>query len=126
MGLCATCKNVDYRAILITSLQQCQDRQEETKNGKPDETEKSLENFKYHDDIFEIQKLARHCTLCKAILKAFEERNVANPELARGLPIILRRSGKGIKVCYDTAEGLTRLCGLEVYINETNGKYYSF
>ena len=126
MGLCATCKNIDYRAILITSLQQCRDRQEATKNGVLDETERSPEKWKHHDDIFEIQKSARDCALCKAIFEAFEEQNIANQELARGLPIILRGSGKGVEVCYDTAEGLIRVCGFEVCMNGPDGKYYSF
>jgi hypothetical protein len=117
---------VDYRALLITSLQQCRDRQEATKNGERDETQKSSKKCKHHDDIFEIQKSARDCTICKAIFEAFEKRNITNREEARGLPIIFRASGNGIVVCYDTTEGLIRLCGFEVYMNEPDGKYYNF
>ena len=126
MGLCTACSNVDYRALLITSLQQCRDRQEATKNGEPYETERSSEKCKHHDDIFEIQKSARDCTLCKTIFEAFENRKVANREDAKGLPIVFCASGNGIQVCYDTAEGLIRLCGLEVYMNGPDGKRYNF
>ena len=126
MGLCTACKNVEYRALLITSLQQCRDRQEATKNGQLDESERSSEKCKHHDDIFEIQKSARDCTLCKTIFEAFEKRNVANREEAKGLPIVFRASGNGIDVCYDTAEGLIRLCSFEVYMNKPDSKYRTF
>ena len=125
MGLCTACSNVDYRALLITSLQKCRDRQEATKNGKPYETGRGLE-CKHHDDIFDVQRSARGCTLCKAIFEAFGERDIANQEEAKSLPIVFCASENGIQVCYDTAEGLINLCRFEAYMNEPDGKRYNF
>jgi hypothetical protein len=126
MGLCTTCKNVEYHILFITNLQQCRDRQEATKNGQPDETPRSSERYKHHDDIFAIQKSARDCIFCKAIFEAFEKRNVANREEAKGLPIVFHASGNGINVCYDTEEGLIQLCSFEVYMNGPDGKCRTF
>ncbi len=79
---------------------------------------------KYHDDIFEIEQSSRDCNICKVIFQAFEKRKVADPEETKGLPIVFRAFGNKIEVCYDTEEGLIKLCGLDVYMNEADGKYY--
>ena len=45
-------------------------------------------------------------------------RKVADPEEARGLPIVFRARNNKIEVCYDTEEGPINLCGLDVCMNE--------
>jgi hypothetical protein len=127
MTLCATCKSVDFRALLIACLQQCRDRQEAI--GERCDAPLSPDNsyrVKYHDDIFEIEKSSGDCNFCKVIFQAFEKREVADAEEARGLPIVFRAIGNKIKVCYDTEEGLIKLCGLDVYMNEADGERYLY
>jgi hypothetical protein len=48
---------------------------------------------------------------------------VADPEEAKGLPIVFRAFGNKIEVCYDTEEGLIKLCCLDVYMDEVDGEY---
>jgi hypothetical protein len=125
MTLCATCKSVDFGTLLTACLQQCRDRQEA--NGEDYDAPLPSDNasrVKHHDDIFEIEKLSGDCNLCNVIFQAFEKRKVADPEEARGLPIVFRAFGNKIEVCYDTEEGLIKLCGLDVYMNEADGKCY--
>jgi hypothetical protein len=121
MTWCATCKSVDFRALLDTCRQQCLDRQE----AKVEYYDAPLPSSKvnHHDDIFEIEKSGRDCNLCKVIFQAFENRKVADPEEARGLPIVFRAFDNKIGVCYDTEEGLIELCSLDVYMGEVDGEY---
>jgi hypothetical protein len=127
MTLCATCKSIDFRPLLIACLQQCRDRQEA--NGEDYDAPLPSDNssrVKHHDDIFEIEKSSGDCNLCKVIFQAFEKRKVADAEEARGLPIVFRASGNKIEVCFDTEEGLIKLCGLDVYMNEADGECYLY
>ncbi|KAH0536321.1 hypothetical protein FGG08_006794 [Glutinoglossum americanum] len=50
----------------------------------------------------------------------FEKRKVADAEDARGLPIVFRAFGNKIEVCFDSEEGLIKLCGLDMYMNEAD------
>ncbi len=125
MTLCATCKGIDFRPLLITCLQQCRDRQEA--NGEDYDAPLPSDNsprVKHYGDIFEIEKSSGDCDLCKVIFQAFEKRKVADTEEVRGLPIIFRTFGNKIEVCYNTEEGLIKLCGLNVYMNEADGECY--
>jgi hypothetical protein len=121
--LCEICKSVDFGPLVLACLQRCRDRQEAYYGdghgwlAGPDDSSW----VKQHDDIFELQKRARDCGLCRVIFQAFEQRKVANREDARGLPIGFRLSGNNIEVCYNSEEGLIRLCGLVLYMNETHG-----
>ena len=127
MTLCATCKNVDFRILLTACLQQCRDRQEANGEGygAPLQSDNSS-RFKHHDDIFEIQKSSGDCNLCKVIFQAFKKRKVGHVEEARGLPIVFRAFDNKVEVCYDTDEGLIKLCGLDVCMNEADGEYYFY
>jgi len=120
-----TCQGVDFRTLLVACLQQCRDRQEA--NGKDYDAPLPSNNsssVKHHDDIFQIEKSSGDCNICKVIFQAFEKRKVADAEEARGLPIVFRAFGNKIEVCYDTEEGLVKLCGLDVYMNEVDGECY--
>jgi len=127
MTLCATCRSVDFRTLLIACLQQCRDRQEAHGEGYgallPSDNSPM---FQRYDDIFEIEKSSGHCDLCKVIFQAFEKGNVADAEEARGLPLVFRALDNKIEVCYDTEEGLIKLCGLDVYMNEVDGNCVTF
>jgi hypothetical protein len=123
MTLCATCNSLDFRTLLIACLQQCRDRQKAS--GEDYDAPLPYDNpprLKHHGDIFEIQKSSGDCNLCRAIFKAFEKRKVADVEEARGLPIVFRAFGNKIEVCYDTEEGLIKLCGLDVYMDKVDGE----
>jgi len=124
MMLCEICKSVDFRSLLIACLQQCQDQQE-AYYGDGDGTLPPPDDsswIKQHDDIFELEKWARDCDLCRVIFQAFEQRKIADTEEARGLPIVLRPFHNKIEVCYNSEEGLIKLCGLDMYMNEANGE----
>ena len=99
MSLCATCRSVDFRTLLIACLQQCRNRQEANGEGYgallPSDNSPM---FQHHDDIFEIEKSSGHCDLCKVIFQAFEKRNVADAEEARGLLIAFRALNNKIEV----------------------------
>jgi hypothetical protein len=124
MTLCATCKSVDFRTLLVTCLQQCRERQEEeANNAECYDNPHPPSRVNHHDDIFEIEKSGRDCNLCKAIFQAFEKRKVADPEEARGLPIVFRALGNKIEVCYDAEEGLIELCWLDVYMDKVDSEY---
>jgi hypothetical protein len=120
MPLCTACERVDFSTLLTACLQQCRDRQANADNF---DTPLLSSRFNHHPDIFEIKISGRHCDLCKVIFKAFEKRKVADPEEARGLPIIIRASSNKIKVCYDAEEGLITLCCLDIYMDEVDGNY---
>lgn len=119
MALCAICKSVDFRTLLIACLQQCRDRQA---NAEDYDAPLSSSRVNLHNDIFEIEKSGSRCNLCKVIFQAFKKRKVADPEDARGLPIVLRAFDNKIEVCYDTEEGFIKLCCLDVYMDEVDGK----
>ena len=123
MTLCATCKCVDFRPFLIACLQQCRDRQEANGEGydTPLSSDKSVK-VKHYNDIFEIEKSSGDCNFCKVLFQAFEKRNVADAEDARGLPIVFRAFDNKIEVCFDAEEGLIELCGLDMYMNEVDGE----
>lgn len=123
MTLCATCKSVDFPTLLNACLQQCRDRQDANGDDDPLLPSDNAFRVKHQDDIFEIEKSSGDCNLCTVIFQAFENRKFADPEEARGLPIVFRAFGNKIEVCYDTEEGLIKLCGLDVYMNENDGKY---
>jgi hypothetical protein len=125
MTLCATCKSVDFRTLIITCLLQCQDRQEAIREGH-DESLQPERTFrvKHHNDIFEIKKSSTNCNLCKFIFQAFEKRKVADVEEARGLPIVFRAFSNKIEACYDAGEELINLSGLDLYMNEVDGENY--
>ena len=127
MTLCTTCKSIDFRPLLIACLQQCRDRQE----ANDEDYDASLlsdnsSRVKHHDDIFKIEKSSGDCNLCKVIFQAFEKRKVTDAEEARGLPIVFRVSGNKIEVCFDTEEGLIKLCSLDVYMNKADGECYLY
>lgn len=129
MPLCATCDSVDVLHLLFICLSQCRDKQEalsdrETHDNRLNNYEGS--EVKHHGDIFEIEKSSKGCDLCKIIFQAFKRTNVQDVEVARGLQIIFRASCNKIEVCYDTdaKEGLIKLCGLDLYMDELDGEYY--
>jgi hypothetical protein len=127
MTLYAKCKSLDFRLLLIACLQQCQDRQEA--NGEDYDAPLLSNNssrVKHYGDIFEIEKSSGDCNFCKVIFQAFEKRKVADAEEARGLLIVFCAFGNNIEVCYDTKEGLIKLCGLDVYMNEADGECYLY
>jgi hypothetical protein len=71
MTLCATCKSIDFRPLLIACLQQCRDRQEA--NGEDYDAPLPFDNssrVKHYDDIFEIEKSSGECNFCKVIFQA--------------------------------------------------------
>ncbi|KAF2803262.1 HET-domain-containing protein [Mytilinidion resinicola] len=125
MALCATCKKVDFRTLLIACLQSCRERQE-THGGDYDDPPPSDNSSKarHHDDIFAIEKSSGSCNLCKVIFQAFEKRGVIDAEEARGLPIIFRAFGNKIEVCFDTEEELIQLCGLDFSMNEADAREF--
>jgi hypothetical protein len=119
MTICATCKGVDFRALLVSCVEQCIHRQEA---DSEDNYEAPPPSHKHHVDIFEIEKSSQDCPLCKIIFQAFRERKVPDVEEARGLPIIVRAWGNTVEVCYDAEEGLIKLCGLNWYMSEDDGE----
>lgn len=125
MNLCEACESVDFRSLLIACVQQCQHRQEayydDGDDGLPASDDLSWQ--KHRDDIFEVEISAQDCALCKAIFQAFEERNVVDPELARGIPLIFRPYENKVDVCYNSDEGLIKLCRFDIYMNEAIGDY---
>jgi hypothetical protein len=121
MTLCATCNSVDFRTLLTTCLQQCRDRQEA--NSEYYDAPLPSSRVNHHDDIFKIEKSGWDCNLCKVIFQAFEKRKIADPEDARGLPIVFRAFNNKIEVCFNTEEGLIELCCLDVYMDEVDGEY---
>jgi hypothetical protein len=123
MALYATCKSVDFCTLLIACLQQCQDRQEAIGEDNPPLPSDNSSTVKHHDDIFEVERSSRDCSLYKVIFQAFEKRNVADTEEARCLPIVFRAFANRIDVYYDAEEGLIKLYGLDMYMNEANGKH---
>jgi hypothetical protein len=129
MPLCATCDSVDVLNLLLICLSQCQDKQKALSDGET--YDNRLNNHegsevKHHSDIFEIEKSSKDCDLCEVIFQAFKRTEVQDGEVARGLQIIFRASCSKIDVCYNTdaREGLIKLCGLNVYMDEPNGEYY--
>ena len=129
MPLCATCDSVDFPNLRNICLSQCRDKQQALSDGE--NYDNRLKNYegseiKHHGDIFEIKKSSKDCGLCDIIFQAFRRINVQDEEVARGLQIIFRASGSKIKACYDTGdkEGLIKLCGLDVYMDEADGEYY--
>lgn len=119
MNLCATCKAIDFRAMIVACLQDCQHRQAA---DSQDYDEVLALPQKHHTDIFQIQASAQACGLCKLIFRAFEERNVANVEDARGIPIIFRSRCNKVEVLYDAPERYIKLCDLDWYMNESDGE----
>ena len=129
MPLCATCDSVDVLKLLLICMSQCRDKQKalsegETYDNRPNNYEGS--EVKHHGDIFEVEKSSKDCDLCEVIFQAFKRTNVQDAEVARGLQIIFRASCNKIEVCYNTnaKEGLIKLCGLDVYMDEPDGEYY--
>ena len=127
MPLCATCDSVDILNLLDICLSQCQDKQEALSEGET--YGNRLKNYegsevKHHGDIFEIEKSSKDCDLCEIIFQAFKRTNVQDVEVARGLQIMFRASCNKIEVCYNTdaREGLIKLCGLDVYMDEPDGE----
>ncbi|KAH0559316.1 hypothetical protein GP486_004171 [Trichoglossum hirsutum] len=128
MTLCATCKRIDFRPLLIACLQQCRDRQEADDGGcdAPLPSDNSARTKQqHHNDIFEIEQSSGDCDFCKLLFQAFEKRKVADAEDARGLPIVFRAFGNKIEVCFDAEEGPIKLCGLDMYMNEADDQYWS-
>ena len=122
--LCEVCKSVDFDSLLIACLQQCQQRQD-AYYGDGDGTLTQPDDsfwFKQHDDIFEVQKWSRDCRLCRLIFQAFEQRQVTDTEVARGLPIVFRPLLNNTMVCYNSEEGLIKICLLDMYMKETHGE----
>jgi hypothetical protein len=129
MPLCATCKSVDFVNLRLICLLQCRDKQTALAEGEIYDTR--LTNYegsvvKHHADIFDIQKSSKDCDLCEVIFQAFKRTNIQDVEVARGLQITFRASYSKIEVCYDTdaKEGLIKLFGLDMYMDETDGEYY--
>jgi len=119
---------MDVLKLLLICLSQCRDKQEALSDGETYDTR--LNNYKgseikHHGDIFEIEKSSKNCDLCEVIFQAFKRTNVQDVEVARGLQIIFRASCSKIEVCYNTGakEGLAKLCGLDVYMDEPEGEY---
>ena len=129
MPLCATCDSVDILKLLLICISQCRDKQKALSDGETYDTRpKNYEGseVKHHGDIFEVEKSSKDCDLCEVIFQAFKRTNVQDAEVARGLQIIFRASCNKIEVCYNTdaKEGLIKLCGLDVYMDEPDGEYY--
>lgn len=120
MALCATCERLDFRTLISACLKQCRNRQASAENY---DAQLASSRVNHHLDIFEIKKSGWHCDLCKVIFKAFQEREVADPEEARGLPIIFRAFSNKIEVCYDAKEGLINLCCLDIYMDKADGDF---
>ncbi|THV48857.1 hypothetical protein BGAL_0224g00190 [Botrytis galanthina] len=124
MPLCTTCDSVDVFNLLLICLSQCRDKQEALYNNEPYDTKENScyerSKVKHHHDIFEIEKSSKNCNLCEVIFKAFKRTNIQDVEVARGLQIIFRVSCTRIEVCYDTKEGLVKLCGLDIYMDESD------
>ena len=125
MNLCKACESVDFHSLLIAILQQCQHRQDayySDGDGTPPASD-DLSLQKHRDDIFDVEAWAQDCALCKVIFEAFEKRNVVDPELARDLPLVFRPDSNRLEVCYNSEQGLIKLCRLDVYMNEAIGGY---
>jgi hypothetical protein len=120
---------VDILSLLIICLSQCRDKQQALSDGKTyDNRLNNCEGseVKHHGDIFEIEESSKDCDLCDIIFQAFKRTNVQDIEVARGLQIMFRTSCSKIEVCYNTdaKEGLVKLCGFDVYMDEADGEYY--
>jgi hypothetical protein len=131
MPLCATCESVDVVNLLLICLSQCRDRETALSEGEIYDAHNRPTNYegsevKHHGDIFDIEKSSKYCDLCEVIFQAFKRTDIQDVEVARGLQIILRASCKRIEVCYstDAKEGLIKLCGLNLYMDESDGEYY--
>jgi hypothetical protein len=121
MTLCAICRTLDFRKLLITCLQQCRDRQasNEAHYAMPQcDSPKLL----HHGDIFAIKTSSRYCDLCNVIFRAFEDRKVINAEKARNVPIVSRVFNNKVEICYDDKPALIKLCGLDLYMDEVHGE----
>jgi hypothetical protein len=119
MNLCVICSGIDFQALIVACLKDCQHRQAA---DSQDYDEVLAPPQKHHNDIFEIQASAQACGLCKLIFRAFEERNVANVEDARDISIIFRSRGNKVEVRYDAPEQYIKLCDLDWYMNESDGE----
>ena len=104
------------------------DKQQAISDGE--DYEDRLQNYngsevEHHDDIFEVEKSSRDCDLCDLIFQAFKRNKARNIEVARGLQITLRAFRGQIEVCceMDNTGGLTKLCGLDMYMDEVDGEY---
>lgn len=124
MVLCVRCRSIDFDTLLFDCLQQCKQRQERDHDDTDGDSSQPDNSFRarQHEDIFELEKWVSDCELCEVIFQAFERRDVANPADAKGLPIVFRSWQNKIEVCYDSKEGLIKLCGLDVYMNEADGE----
>ena len=123
--MCETCKRIDCSSLLFNCVRQCQETQKAYDDGADGAISRLDDTFtaKHHDDIFEVEKLLRGCDLCRVIFQAFERRKVANAKDVTGLPIVFRSYENKIEVCYCSAEeGLIKLCGLDVYMNEVDSE----
>jgi hypothetical protein len=118
MTLCAICREIDFPALFIASIQHSKARQ---KAHSDDYNDGPTLSYKHHDDIFMIQRSSQNCQLCKIVFQAFEKRNIADVEEARGLPIVFQLRGSNVEVRYD-AEGGIKLCNLDWYMSETDGE----
>jgi hypothetical protein len=120
---------VDILNLLLICLSQCRDKQEALSDGETyDNRLNNCEGseVKHHGDIFEVEKSSKDCYLCEIIFQAFKRTNVQDVEVARGLQIMFRASCSKIEVCYnvDAKGGLIKLCGLDVYMDGSDGEYY--
>lgn len=128
MPLCATCQSVDFRNLILICLSQCRDKQEALSDGEIYDNQ--LQNYegsevKHHSDIFGVEKSSKDCDLCSVIFQTFKSTSIQDVEVARGLQIIIRAFRNKIEVCYNTypKKALVKLCGLDVYMDEPDGKY---
>jgi hypothetical protein len=122
MNLCVTCRAIDFKALIAACLRHCKHRQA---GYSEDYEEVPAPPQKHHDDIFKIQASAQACGLCKLIFQAFKERQVANVEDARGIPIVFRSWRNKVKVLYDAPGPSIKLCGLNWYMNQDDGEQFS-
>lgn len=127
MVLCEICKRVDFHWLVFACLQQCRDRQEAYYGdyGDGDFTSSQPGDsswVNHHDDIFAIKYCAQECDLCHVILQAFIQRQPGVTEDVKGLPIVFRPFWNKIEVCYNTMEGLIKLCGLDLHMHDEDGE----
>lgn len=126
MNWCEACRSVDFKSLLRACIQYCQARQD-AYYGNGDGIPPVPDGppwHKHQDDIFKIKDSAQDCALCEIIFQAFERREVSDPELARGIPIVFRPVQNNVEVCYRLEGGLIPLCGLDIYMNGDMGKYF--
>jgi hypothetical protein len=115
MGLCETCRAIDFNQLIIDCFIQCRYRQASDESDCPPHPDDDVNVSPHHGEIFEVGRCALECGLCNIIFEAFKKRPPRVTEVARGLPLVFRPLDNKIEVCYDTVEELIKLCRLDLY-----------